>query len=146
MIVRQIELAVPGVGRSVDRQGLQDARGGGCSIGNDRRIAPNDQRGLLGRCGREVAGRFDDAGSRCQWAASELNTIAGTISIDGQGGFNTLTINDQNTTDPQTYTATSTSINRTGGPSVGYTNMQRVALNAGQGATRFTSAAPRRTH
>ena len=61
-------------------------------------------------------------------------------------GFNTLTINDQNTTDPQTYTATSTSINRTGGPSVGYTNMQRIALNAAQGATPFTSAAPRRTH
>ncbi len=74
--------------------------------------------------------------------ASELNTIAGTISIDGQGGFNTLTINDQNTTDPQTYTATSTSINRTGGPSVGYTNMcSSVALNAGRrDATPFTSA------
>ena len=78
-------------------------------------------------------------------AANQLSTIAGTLTIDGQAGFNTLTINDQNTIAAQTYTVSNASVDRVGGPNIGYNaNIQRLALNAGAGSNtvhiRSTSA------
>ena len=64
-------------------------------------------------------------------AANELDTIAGNLNIDGQGRFNTLTINDQNTVTSQVYTVTDDEISRVGGPDIYYSDLSRVALNAG---------------
>ncbi len=66
------------------------------------------------RYGRCRPGRRRD--QRRQGRYNQLNTIAGNLTIDGQAGFNTLTVNDQNAIAPNTYTVSSTSIARTGGP------------------------------
>ncbi len=64
---------------------------------------------------------------------SQLDSIAGNLNIHGQDGFNTITINDQNTFTPQTYTLAQTNLTVTGGASIDYDNLQKLTLNGGAG-------------
>ncbi len=64
---------------------------------------------------------------------TDLGTIAGALTITGGTGLNTLNINDQGATAPETYTLSSVSLVRAGGPTVTFTGMPRIALNGGGG-------------
>ena len=64
---------------------------------------------------------------------TDLGTIAGALTITGGTGLNTLNINDQGATASETYTLSSVSLVRAGGPTVTFTGMPRIALNGGGG-------------
>jgi hypothetical protein len=67
-------------------------------------------------------------------AANSLDALQGALSLDGQGGSNTLVINDQGTNTPNlTYTLNAATFQRTGTSSVSYANVQSVTLNTGSG-------------
>ena len=67
-------------------------------------------------------------------AAASLDALQGVLAIDGQGGSNALSINDQATPTPSlTYFLTATTFRRSGTNLVNYANIQTVALNTGTG-------------
>jgi hypothetical protein len=57
----------------------------------------------------------------------------GPLTVNGQGGSNTLVVDDRANATAQTYTVTSTSVSRTGGPvgAIGYADIQRLVLDVG---------------
>jgi hypothetical protein len=65
--------------------------------------------------------------------------IFGGITINA-AVTDTLTLNDQGTPDPRTYTVTATSVSWTGGPTVHYSGVGPLAVNGGTGADTFKLA------
>src|SRR5262249_13308669 len=53
-------------------------------------------------------------------AANTLDGIAGPLTVNGQGGTNALTVNDQGSGVGQTYTLTATTLNRSGAAAITY--------------------------
>jgi hypothetical protein len=63
--------------------------------------------------------------------AGDLSLIQGPLTVNGQGGNTSLTLFDQSTTTPQTYSVTSTGVTRAGGFAVTYTNIGSLTVNGG---------------
>jgi hypothetical protein len=71
--------------------------------------------------------------------------IQGPLSVNGQGNTG-VTVFDQNTSTTQTYTLTGTTVKRTNGLSVTYSNLQSLTINGGSGGNSFVvSATPSAT-
>jgi hypothetical protein len=72
-------------------------------------------------------------------AGSAANMLAGVqsaLTVTGQG-TDTLNINDQGTAAGQTYTITSTTVARTGGPTITYAGTASLTLNGAAGGNTF---------
>ncbi len=54
-----------------------------------------------------------------------------SISVDGGGGTDSLTVNDVNTASGQTYTLTGTTLDRSNAPPITYADIENIVLNAG---------------
>ncbi len=66
-------------------------------------------------------------------AGNLLDPIQGPLTINGQAGNSTLTVNDQNATADETYIVTANAVSRTRTATIGYTNCANVAVYAGIG-------------
>lgn len=64
------------------------------------------------------------------WSSSQPTM---PVTIDGGGGTNTLTFNDQATTAAEIYTVTATTVGRTGSGPITYAKMANLALYGGTG-------------
>jgi len=72
-----------------------------------------------------------------------LDGILGVLNIDGQGGKNTLNVNDQASTTPHTYKVTSTSVTRTnpGSVTINYSDIEHLHVHKGAIAGSFPQGA-----
>jgi hypothetical protein len=70
--------------------------------------------------------------------STTLDDIRGPLTVNGQGGTNALNINDTGSVVPRTYAVSATQVARTGGPTINYANVQRLALNGGGGGNLIT--------
>ncbi len=70
--------------------------------------------------------------------AKNLNNIQGTVTVNGNSGFDTLNINDQNNATGRSYTLAAASIARTGSAPINFTLMNVVTLNGGSGSNAYT--------
>jgi hypothetical protein len=71
-------------------------------------------------------------------AANVLDDILADVNIDGQGGTNILTLNDQGNIASQTFTVAATSVTRSGIGLIGYNNVSSLTINGGNGGNIFT--------
>ena len=77
--------------------------------------------------------------------ATDLDPIAGHLIVNGEGGFNTITVNDTNNVTAETYTVTNTDITRSQTfVDITYSSMNRLTLNGGAGGNtiHIRSTAP----
>src|SRR5262249_7593042 len=76
--------------------------------------------------------------------AGTLNGLFGSLTVNGNGGTDLLTVNDQGTVTPFNYTLTATTVQR-GGASVTYGTVEGLTLTTGTGGdvvnVRGTAAA-----
>jgi hypothetical protein len=70
-------------------------------------------------------------------SAVSLDPIQGTLTVDGQGGTNTLTLNDQGAAGPEQYTVTSRMVSRSNSAGVIYSNIQNLVLEGGNHGNTF---------
>ena len=64
-------------------------------------------------------------------AFENLGHIAGTLSIEGGGGTDSVIVDDQDDTGKDTYTITASSIQRTGSAEITYEGVNAVTINGG---------------
>jgi hypothetical protein len=119
-------------------------------------VAFHDAYGLSLNCGRAgntlnvqgtpavAGGFFLNAGSgddviTVGSPAGSLDAIQGPVFLDGEGGTNQLTLNDQGSSAAQSWTVTPTSVTR-GAAFVSYVNISTVTLQGGSGGTTFNLA------
>jgi Ca2+-binding RTX toxin-like protein len=65
--------------------------------------------------------------------ANTLSAVDGELTLLGQGGSDSLTLNDQGTSTAQTFTITPGGVTR-GGDTISYTGLESLVLNAGSAA------------
>jgi hypothetical protein len=77
-------------------------------------------------------------------AAQDLDFIAGPLSINGGGGTNRLTLNDQSNLPSHGYTLTAGTLVRSGSPTISFSGLTTLTLNgsASGGSVFVISAAP----
>jgi hypothetical protein len=63
-----------------------------------------------------------------------LNNILGTVTLNGNGDNDTVSLNDQDTAFNQLYSLTATTFSRTGIAAINYASSEAVNINAGGGA------------
>jgi hypothetical protein len=63
--------------------------------------------------------------------AGSLDTIQAPLTVNGQGGLNTLNINDQGNPFDRTYTVTSNTVGRQGASTITYSSIQTLTVNSG---------------
>jgi hypothetical protein len=68
-----------------------------------------------------------------------LDDLQGPLTVNGQGGFNLLTVNDQGSAN-HTYSLTSTTLNRSGAATITYGGLVALALTSGGGTNTVTVA------
>jgi autotransporter-associated beta strand protein len=82
------------------------------------------------------------AGNDTVTVGSTTNTLAGiaaALSINGQGGTDQLSINDQGTTGAQTYTLTKASVSASSaGGAVSFSGISTLTINGGTGPNTYT--------
>jgi uncharacterized repeat protein (TIGR01451 family) len=85
--------------------------------------------------GTDSAGGPDTAfiGGNASTGPQKLDNIAGPVIITGQSGNTVLDVEDQASTTDNTYTITSSSVQRAGTGLVSYSNVQTINLFAGSG-------------
>jgi hypothetical protein len=66
-------------------------------------------------------------------SSNTLDGIQGPLTVNGQGGTNTLYLNDPGTTAAKTYTLTATTLARTGAALITFGNVQSLTVNGGSG-------------
>lgn len=67
-------------------------------------------------------------------AANVLDPIAGPLRIRGAAGRDSLQLRDQASAVARTYTITSTTLERAGGPAISYDTLENISLASGSGA------------
>jgi parallel beta-helix repeat protein len=79
-------------------------------------------------------------------ADNSLDPIQGSITVKGQGGSDTLTVNDQGSSAAHTYTLTDGSLSRTGAAVITYVTLGTLTVSGGSGGNTFqlqtTAAGP----
>jgi hypothetical protein len=60
-----------------------------------------------------------------------LDAIQGPLTINGQGGFDTLNINDQGSTTPHVYNQTATTVSRSGAATITFSSIESLNVNKG---------------
>src|SRR5205807_1590868 len=65
-----------------------------------------------------------------------LDGFLGTPALDGQGGSNTVHIDDQGSASTHTYQITNSTVSRDGSPGT-YANVASLVLNGGSGADNY---------
>jgi hypothetical protein len=63
--------------------------------------------------------------------AGSVDTIQAPLAVNGQGGLNTLNVNDQGNPFDRTYTLTSNTVGRQGASTITYSSIQTLRLNSG---------------
>jgi hypothetical protein len=76
-------------------------------------------------------------------AANSLDSVQGALSITGQGGTNTLKLNDQGSSAAHAYTLTANSVSRDGAATVTFANIKTLVISGSTGGGAFVvQAAP----
>jgi len=70
-------------------------------------------------------------------ASSNLDTIRGNVTVNGNSGFDSLNILDQNSAPNVTWSITANSVQRTGSALVSYSGMGQVAVNGGSRSNTY---------
>jgi Ca2+-binding RTX toxin-like protein len=78
-------------------------------------------------------------------AAKNLSHIQGAVTVTGDAGFDTVTVDDENNPTAVPYTLTATQLTRAGAAAVSFSTAEGLTLNGGSGNDRYfvesTSAA-----
>ena len=107
------------------------------NYGNNTEAILNTRPDITTINGGDLNNAFFVGSSSVANATGTLVGVVGTLNIDGGGGANTLTINDQRNTKAQTYTVTGTQVTFLSGrgaiATVAYSNVNQLTLNGGSG-------------
>ena len=71
-------------------------------------------------------------------STSTLNELAGHVTVDGQGGIDSLRLNDSGDSAGNAGTMTATTITGLGTAGITYSNLETVTIDLGSGADSFT--------
>jgi hypothetical protein len=70
-------------------------------------------------------------------SSNQLDSLLGPLTVNGQAGHGVLNLLDQGTTAAKTYTISSSSVARSGGPTIGYASLGSLTLGGGSGGNTF---------
>jgi len=69
--------------------------------------------------------------------SENLSNIAGNLTLDGNGGTDSVNINDQSNTTASTYSVSSSSVSRTGSGTITYSLDENLTDAGGSGGNTF---------
>jgi hypothetical protein len=78
-----------------------------------------------------INGNVNNDTFRVRSFTETLDTIQGSLTLNGEGGFDSLTVNDQGSTTPHTYSITANSVKRSGAAPINFTGMESLTVNKG---------------
>jgi hypothetical protein len=73
-----------------------------------------------------------------QFGSNVLDAIKGPVTVNGQGATSTLSFDDQGSTAANTYTISSTALDREGTAAINYSGLSSIVANAGSGGNVLT--------
>jgi hypothetical protein len=71
-------------------------------------------------------------------SAQDLDNLAGSLTINGGAGSNTLVVNDQRSSSNESYTLTSSTLARSGTGKITYNHIADLTLNTSNGTNTIT--------